>query len=200
MPGVTAFRISNWDTPLWANPNRRAGRFNRLGSRTTQYWSLDPLGPWAEYLRFHDLRDVADIEDLRLRVWAAHLDLPEDTLDVSFEGAAALGIAADALVDDDWARCQLWAGSLTVSAILVPSAAMPGTRNLVMFGERVRIPYAWSPVDPAIDIPCDAIVDVGSGVSELQEHVRWRGQLHAEFEAWRTGSPFTPPFVNVAMV
>lgn len=200
MPALTAFRISNWDTPLWANPNRRGGRFNRVGGRTTQYWSLDPLTPWAEYLRFHDLRDLDDVEELLLRVWAARLDVADDILEVTYDVAEALGLAPDALVDDDHGRCQEWAESLDVPAIVVPSAALPGTRNLVMFGERVRVPYSRAPVDPAVDVPCDAVVDLGTGLRELHGSVRWHGTDHAEYEAWRTGISFAPPLLPVAIV
>lgn len=197
---TTLYRISNWDTPLWANPNRRPGRYNRVPGRTTQYWALDPLTPWAEYLRFHDVRDEDDYLDLRLRVWAAEVTLPADTLQISFENAAVHGLDADALVDDNWTRCQHWADGLESTALVVPSAALPGTSNVVLFGERVRVPYSWTPIDPMREMSCDAVVEVGIGLPDLQRHVRWRGEPHAAFAAWQAGLPYTSPLVAVAML
>jgi hypothetical protein len=40
-----------YDTPWWAFPSSREGRFHRAGEDTVQYLSLHPLGPAAEMLR-----------------------------------------------------------------------------------------------------------------------------------------------------
>src|SRR4051794_40072544 len=195
---VTAFRISNWDTPLWANPNRRAGRFNTIPGEIAQYWSLNPLAPWAEYLRFHNVREPDDVRDLYLRVWAARLLLPPDTATVDFGSAKAAGIEPDDLVADDWTACQDWAGRLSASAIVVPSAALPGTRNLVLFGPRARIAYDEEPVDPSIDTPTDPTAEVGLPVLELLPHVRWRGTPHEELLSWKAGRAWRHPLIPVS--
>ena len=58
IPGmqVVAFRLANYETPLWAVENFSAGRYNAAGSGFTQYLSLHPLTPWAELLRNEDRR------------------------------------------------------------------------------------------------------------------------------------------------
>ena len=192
MTKAVAFRLANWDTPLWASPNRRKSRFTS-GGDVVQYWSLHPLTCWAELLRFHGVTDPSEAMELRARPWVASIEVPNDTLHVSFANAAHHGIAPAALVDDDWATCQRWASSLTASAIVVPSAALPGTRNLVVFGPRVRSRYGLTPLDPGVDVPCDPVADLATVVADLLPRVRWRGAPHDGYEAWLAGRSEPPP-------
>jgi hypothetical protein len=194
---VTAFRLANWDTPLWASPNRRPSRFV-AGGQTVQYWSLHPLTPWAETLRFHGVTDPAEAREWLQRPWVAELDLPEGTIDVTFDNAEAHGIAPDALVEEDHTRCREWAAGLAVPAMIVPSAALPGTRNVVVFGARVRVRYGTAPVDPGLDVPCDPVGADALVIEDLLSQIRWRGTPHAGFEAWRDGAPpVEPPNVRL---
>jgi hypothetical protein len=194
------FRISSWKTPLYVNPPRRPGRFHVAGSPPTQYICLHPLGPWAEYLRNSDLRRPEDIADLRLNVWALKLDLG-DVLWLDFEAAERRteepGIRPEDLVGDDHMACRQFADRLrsdsaTPKALVVPSAALPGTRNLVIFGPRVQIPYLWEPVDYG-DIPACAVTKASQPPEGLLERVRFRRQSHAELDAWREGQRFDFP-------
>lgn len=195
---VTAFRLANWDTPLWISPNRRASRFVADG-QTVQYWSLHPLTPWAETLRFHGVTDPDEAREWFQRPWVASLVLPDDTLEIDFDNAAHHGLDPDALIDDDHARCQQWTAALNVSAIVVPSAALPGTRNIVAFGPRVRARYGVAPIDPGLDVPCDPVADLSVVVADLLAHIRWRGAPHAGYQAWLAGAaPVVAPSVNVA--
>jgi hypothetical protein len=50
---LTVFRHASYDSPWWAFPSSRAGRFHRARSDTAQYLCLHPLGPAAEMLRHH---------------------------------------------------------------------------------------------------------------------------------------------------
>ena len=195
---LTAFRLANWDTPLWIGPNRRASRFVADG-QIAQYWALHPMTPWAEVLRFHDVRVPDEARELLLRPWVAEIELPDGTVEVNFNNAEDHGIAPDALVDDDHRRCQAWARNLAAPAIVVPSAALPGTRNLVLFGERIRAHYGVSPTDPTLYVPCDPVADLALVVDDLLTHVRWRGDHHAGLDAWRQGLPaIEPPAVTVS--
>jgi RES domain-containing protein len=198
MPTVTAFRIANWDTPLWANPNRREGRYNTVPGRITQYWALHPLTPWAEYLRFNNIRGVDDLRDLELRVWAAKVDLPPGTREITFGTAEANGISPEALVDDDWTTCQSWAAGVSAPALIVPSAALAGTKTLVLMGERVRIGYSQEPIDLSLDTPTDPTADVGFAMADLLSYVRWRGGPHPGLDAWKRGKPWSLPAVGVS--
>jgi RES domain-containing protein len=188
------FRISDWDTPLRPNPHRSPGRYHRAGSPPTQYIALHPLGPWGEYLRYHDLRRPEDIAELRLNMWALRVDLGE-AVEIGFENALAdFGLQADDLVDDDYTACQaladrLRADSATPKAIVVPSAALPGAKNLVILGARVAIPYLWAPIDSG-DIPACALTKASRPPTGLVDRVRFAGESHAELEAWKRGQRY----------
>jgi RES domain-containing protein len=170
------------------------GRFHRVGSQPTQYVSLHPLGPWAEYLRYHDLRRAADIADRRLNVWALRLDLDNAT-EIGYENSLAdFGLRPEDLVSDDHGPCQelgdrLRADAAAPKQIIVPSAALPGCRNLVVFGPRVEIPFLWEPVDEG-DIPACAVTKASQPPEGLLEKVRFRGDPHPELEAWQVGRSY----------
>lgn len=194
MLSEVGFRISDWDTPLRPNAHRTPGRFHRTGSPPTQYVSLHPLGPWAEYLRYHDLRRPEDIADRRLNVWALRLHIAE-AVEIGFGNSLAeFGLRPEDLVSDDHGPCQdlgdrLHADAAAPKQILVPSAALPGSRNLVVFGPRVEIPYMWEPVDEG-DIPACALTKASQPPEGLLQMVRFRGSRHAELEAWEEGRSY----------
>lgn len=197
MSTATGFRISSRETPLYDRRPTRPGRFHAAGSPPTQYICLHPLGPWAEYLRTNNLRPPEDIVDLRLNVWALKLDL-DNALELGFEEAERetedLKITPEDLVSDDHTACQQFADGLRSDSaapktIIVPNAALPGTRNVVIFGPRVQIPYEWEPVDYG-DIPACAITKASQPPEGLLQRVRFSEQPHAELEAWRDGRRF----------
>ncbi len=190
------YRISNWDTPLRVNPNRTAGRYNKAGSPATQYMGLHPLGPWAEYLRSNELRDPTELAEHRLRIWAIRVDLDEAKR-IDFTNASDFNIEAEDLVSDDHRPCRRLAERLrndgrAPKVIIVPSAALPGTENLVIFGERVPIPYLWAPIDPG-DLPACVIAERSRPPSEISPLVRHFGEPHRAFEEWRAGRRYRFP-------
>jgi RES domain-containing protein len=190
------YRISNWDTPLRVNPNRTAGRYNESGSASTQYLSLHPLTPWAEYLRTNELRDPDDLKDHRLRVWAVRADISAATR-IDFTNAEDFEIEAEDLISEDHRACRRLAERLREDSrgprmIVVPSAALPGTENVVIFGERVPIPYLWTPLDEG-DLPACVIAERSQPPAEIDALVRYRGEPHAAFEEWRAGRRYRFP-------
>lgn len=190
------YRISNWDTPLRVNPNRTAGRYNDAGSQATQYMGLHPLTPWAEYLRANGLRDPAELAEHRLRLWAIRVDLAEARR-VDFTNARDFKIEAADLVADDHSPCRRLAERLRGDThgprmIIVPSAALPGTENLVIFGERTPIPYLWTPVD-SVDLPACVLAERSQPPAEISPLVRHRGEPHRGLEEWEAGRRFRFP-------
>jgi hypothetical protein len=83
----------------------------------------------------------------------------------------------------------------------VPSAALPGTWNLVVFGPRVAAPYDGEPVDPTLDVAVAPIAARAQVLEELIPLVRPLGQPpHAAYDAWVDGRPFEfvePPTLSL---
>jgi RES domain-containing protein len=191
-----AYRISDWDTPLRVNPNRTAGRYNLADSPATQYFGLHPLTPWGEYLRTHDLRAPDQLPERRLRIWVIQVDLT-DALTIDFENAEDYGLAAEDLVSEDHRPCQALAERFRWEpseprTIIVPSAALPGTSNVVVFGERVRIPFDRAPIED-VDVPASIIAERSQPPPNVATLVRYRGEDHAGLLAWQSGELFPPP-------
>lgn len=193
MPELAGFRLASWDTPLRANPNRHEARWNRAGAGATQYISLHPLAPWAEYLRWHGIETWDRARELRLGIWAIRV-IADDIVNVTYETARSLGLEPEDLISDDWSACQLAADRIRADRgsgkiLRTPSAALPGTRALVILEPRVAIPYSFEPID-SVDMPLTLAAAGARPPRSLLDLVRHRGQPHAEFEAWNRGDRY----------
>lgn len=196
MPELAGFRVASWDTPLRVNPNRQPGRWNLADSGATQYIALHPLATWAEYLRWHDVRDPDALQQIRLGVWAIRV-IVEDVLVVDFDNVSTLGLdlRPEDLISDDWSGCQAAAEKLRADraapkVLETPSAALPGGRNIVILEPRVAIPYRGEPIDE-VDMPVTLVAAGAHPPMSLLELVRFRGEAHPEFETWQRGEQFT---------
>lgn len=189
---MTCYRFASFATPLRVIPSADPARYNAAGeSEPTQYLALHPLGPLAELMRRSDLREPERIRAVRTRTWALEVaveGLPEATF---ANAEREFGIAPEALVADDPAECRALAARLRGSApgLVVPSAALPGTRNVVLFGPRVAAPYLTVPVS-SLDVPASITAQDGRPLVSLLDVVRFVGEPHAELEAWRSGAEF----------
>jgi RES domain-containing protein len=146
---LLAFRQTDYDVPFWARSNSHPGRWNRPGDPSTQYWSLHPDGAWAEFLRQEELTAADDVDALRRPIWVCRISLAPLADLRSDEQRDRWGIAADALVDPDWAACQDLARTLReqrVAGVIAPSAAIEGHDNLTIFGPRRAIDLHRTPV------------------------------------------------------
>ena len=95
-------------------------------------------------------------------------------------------------MSDDLRACHRLADRLRAAGAggaIVPSAALPGTENVVLFGERAAAPYVIEPVS-AIDVPASLTADGGRPPLGVLDRVRRRGMPHAALEAWRAGEAF----------
>jgi hypothetical protein len=188
---VLCFRRADYATPLRTIPARVPGRYHAAnGAEATQYLCLHPLGPLAELMRNHDLRTAAQVRAVRTRTWAVEVPV-EGLLDVTFDRASDLGVGAEQLVADDQTACRALAARLRPHhrGLLVPSAALPGTRNVVLFGPRVAAPFLTPPLG-AFDLPAGITAQDGRPLVSLLERVCFRGSPHAALQAWRAGAPF----------
>jgi RES domain len=184
---VIAYRAASYDTPLRTIPASWPARFNRVGdSAPTQYLCLHPLGPHAELMRNAELRTPDQVRVMRLRTWALEVNV-DDLPEITFENAGDFGISAADLVADEQSSCgQLAAELRPRGGAIVPSAALPGTRNLVLFGERVAAPYGARPVS-SLDIPTSLTAHRGRPPTSLIALVRYRGDAHVALDAWEQG-------------
>jgi hypothetical protein len=188
---TVAFRLASWRRPLRTEPSRVAGRFHRMTEESpTQYLCLHPLGPWAEFVRASGLQTPDQLALVRHRTWALRVEvggLPR----IGFDEAPEHGLRPGDLVSDDLRACHRLADRLRSAGVpgaIVPSAALPGTENVVLFGERAAAPYLIDPLS-AVDVPSSLTADGGRPPLGVLERVRRRGAPHEGLEAWRTGEP-----------
>jgi hypothetical protein len=186
--GNTAYRHAAYDTPWWAFPSSRPGRFHRAGVTTVQYLCLHPLGPAAELLR-HQVGPTGDPDEVLLNLWAATVQdgTEDEVVRVDFPDCARYGLTADQLVGDDYGPTVALAEQLRADGaggMIVPSAALPGTDNLVLFGARVLHPYLFAPFSPE-EVPTGHLSDGARPPAEVRDLVRWIGEPHVALEQWR---------------
>lgn len=180
----TLFRCVDYDTPVWAGPNTRPGRWHRTGRRVTaQYWSSAPATAWAEILRSQGVRSPDDVLEMRMRMWAGQILFGQiaDLRDTAW--LTWLELDDDALLDDDHTRCQDAAQLLLecgAHGLVAPSAAIPDRLNLVLFRRLIRGDWVETPAGP-MDLrfpekvmPCH-LVSYGHPPPELVHRVRYRG-------------------------
>jgi hypothetical protein len=182
---LTVFRHAAYDSPWWAFPSSRPGRFHRAGQDTVQYLSLHPLGPAAEMLR-HNLGPSGNPDEGLLNLWTAVVDI-DDVTRVDFEDCATYGLTPDELVGDDYTPTQALADVVRASgatAMTVPSAALPGTHNLILFGVRVLHPFLWEPITPE-EVPTGHLTDGARAPAEVKDRVRWFRTPHLALEQWK---------------
>lgn len=190
---LVTFRLANYETPLWAIENFVAGRYNHAGAGTTQYLSLHPMTPWAELLRNEDRRTEQRALLMRYPLWAIRVELTAEPLELSFENSSGFGLAPEDLVGDDQTPCRELADRFRVDpsgprAFIAPSAALPGTRNLVVLEPRVLVGWERVPLD-RLDWPGAIAAQDGRCPDGLWDlvHLRSAAGPHLGLQAWRDG-------------
>jgi RES domain len=201
---LIAFRVANYETPLWSVENFSAGRYNDSDAGFTQYLSLHPLTPWAELLRNEDRRARERAVLMRYPLWAMRLQLEDEPFELTFDNAAEFGLSAADLVADDHRPCRALAEAFRQDGpktFLAPSAALPGTTNLVVLEPRVLAPWNQIPLDD-IDWPGSLTSQDGRCPEGLWDFVHYRatGRTHPALDAWLNGEDyaFAEPEVSTA--
>lgn len=196
-----AYRHAAYDTPWWVNPSPREGRFHRALQEPTQYLCLHPLGPAAEILRHHlGPAGAADADTVELNLWAVVVET-DGVARIGFNDCEVYGITPDELVGDDHEPTQALADRLRAAGatgLQVPSAALPGTENLVLFGPRLLYPYLGKPL---LTEECRTghLTDGARPAAEAVPLVRWLGDPHRALAIWKhTGveEPLDDPLSN----
>jgi hypothetical protein len=188
---LIVFRLANYETPLWSVENFAAGRYNHPDSGFTQYLSLHPLTPWAELLRNEDRQTRDRVVLMRYPLWALRVELREEPFALTFDNAADFGLEPADLVADEHGPCRALAQTFREggpTAFTAPSAALPGTRNLVVLEPHVLGPWNVVPLDE-IDWPGSLAAQDGRCPDRLWSLVHYRaaGAKHAALEAWEQG-------------
>lgn len=181
---LVAYRHAAYDSPWWAFPSSRDGRFHRGTADTAQYLSLHPFGPAAELLR-HNVGPMGNPDDVLLNLWVAVID-SEGVLRITFDDCDDHGISPDELVGEDYAPTQALADRCRadqVPGLIVPSAALPGTESLILFGIRVLHPYLLTPLSPE-EVRTGRLTDSGRPAAEVRDLVRWIGEPHSGLQHW----------------
>jgi len=191
---VVTFRLANYETPLWAVENFSAGRYNTADAGFTQYLSLHPLTPWAELLRNEDRRSSERVALMRYPLWAIRAQIAAEPLELTFDNAGDFGLAPGDLVGDDHAACRAFADVLRsegTEAFTAPSAALPGTTNLVVLEPRVMTAWNQMPLDET-DWPGSIASQDGRCPDGLWDHVHYRAAStkHAALDAWERHEAF----------
>jgi len=157
-----------------------------------QYLSLHPLGAWAELVRYQGIRDEAQLEEVRRRLWRLVVR-PRGIADLAtFEAIDACGLDPAGFVSDDYERAQALAEELRADAftgLAAPSAALAGVVNLTLFGARFPYEDTGPPPPPLPDdvLAASVAADAARPEAALLGHVRHYGAPHAGYEAWRGG-------------
>ena len=186
---TTVFRVADWESALRVNGNRSEGRYHRPGE-ITQYFTMHPLGAWAEFVR-REQPSAGRLAEFRHRLWAARVDLT-NAVHIEWSSARRWGTRPEALVDDEYAPCQALADRLRrrgTTAIVVPNAALPGTRTVAVFGPCVATAYTEEPIDD-LDVPCALVAEDATVPPSVLPLVRHLGTPHAELAAWRQRRKF----------
>jgi hypothetical protein len=139
------------------------------------------------------------VATLRTRLWAVRV--PEPIVELTFANAHRFGIDPEALVDDDWTACQALAARVYADpnlpdTLCVPSAALPGSVNYVLFGPRIAIPFDAPPVDVE-DLSTAHAAEDARALETVLGSVCFRGMAHAGYVEWSNGGVLAPVAVPV---
>jgi RES domain-containing protein len=172
-PGrITLFRYSDYDVPFWSRQNSRPGRWHRRGDPPTQYWSMTPDAAWAELIRAENLRSEAELDLVRMPIWACRVPMVGLLNLTDIDVQDAQGITEPELVGDSWTPCQELGGKVraTCAGVIAPCAALDRHANVTIFGARRAIDWRDRPA-LARTVPA-TVVAVGRPPVGLLERVR----------------------------
>lgn len=181
-----AFRYSDYDTPFWARSSSSPARWHVPADGPTQYLSMSVEGAWAELIRAEALRSEDEVAMVRMPMWAAQIDQALLADYSTFDQAEAAGFSPEALVDEDWGRCQREGARLRrtgYAGVVAPSAALAGAMNVTLFGPRYAATWGSRPA-LSHAVPTYVIAR-GAPPEGLVGRTRHRGDVHAGLAEWQ---------------
>lgn len=186
------------------HPSQESGRWHRKGEAYAQYLSESPPGAWAELIRQQSIRSVDFAEEQRRNLWLVYVD-EHSVADLStfdawescgLSPSTAVGVHADAQKVADDLRAAGYRG------VLSPSAALPNTTNLTLFGSRYEHelstdPRLWRNPDPEVWLACQLAAGKAAPPTTLLTQTCYRNAPHLGYREWlRTKQremPVDPP-------
>jgi hypothetical protein len=183
--------------PLYHNagvpiPDQESGRWHRRGDGWAQYFSLAPLGAWAECARYFSVRSERQARELRRNLWLVFVRETQIADLSSFDDYARAGLDPELAIGAH-ERSQELADELKqhgYRGVLSPSAALPGVTNLTLFGERyektlLTDPSGWENPNPNAWLPCQIVARGAPLPPELITETVFLGKPHEHYEVWR---------------
>lgn len=181
-------------------PSQSDGRWHRLGEGYAQYLALEPMGAWAELVRYEAIRGAPRSEQYRRRLWLMFVR-EDDIADLStFERYAACGLDPRIAVGAHTASQHL-ADDLRAAGfrgVLSPSAALVGATNLTLFGDRYEKVLlgglaSWPNPRPDVRVPCSLVAE-GHPPDQLITETVFADTEHDGYRDWlrATGQPLPP--------
>lgn len=175
-------------------PSQPAGRWHRLGEGYAQYLSESPAGAWAELIRYFSIRSDTFAAEHRRDLWLVYVQESEIADLRSFEDWRSCGIDPEVAVGSH-GPCRQLAEALRARGfrgVLSPSAALPDTLNLTLFGRRYeRVvtsnPQVWNNPSPGLWLACQAAAAEASPPPRLIRETCFQSDPHRGYEAWRAG-------------
>jgi hypothetical protein len=174
-------------------PTQADGRWHRQGQGYAQYLALEPLGAWAELVRYEGIRGAARAEQYRRRLWLVFVR-EHDVADLSsFARYADCGLDP-LLAVGPHAPAQDLADELRDAGfrgLLSPSAALVGATNLTLFGPRYEKVLLggledWAGTHPGLRVPVSLVAE-GHPPRELITETTFADMEHEGYLEWRNG-------------
>lgn len=182
-------------------PSQESGRWHRLGDGYAQYLSESPPGAWAELIRYYRIRSRDFAAEQQRNLWLIYVE-ETDIADLgSFDAWEACGLDP-ALAIGPHADCQRLVVELHDAGyrgVLSPSAALPDTINLTLFGPRYEHvmnsdPRAWVNPDPSTWLACQLAAATAAPPVDLITQTCFAGEPHFGYRGWLAakGRPMPP--------
>lgn len=181
-------------------PSQPSARWHRQGEGYAQYLALEPLGAWAELVRYEGIRGNARAAAYRRRLWLVFVR-EHDIADLSsFDRYHACGLDPRLAVGDH-ADSQILADELRAAGfrgLLSPSAALVGATNLTLFGPRFEKVMlggleSWPNPQPQTRVPCSLVVE-GHPPDQLITETTFQDMPHDGYREWlRANAQPEPP-------
>jgi hypothetical protein len=184
-------------------PSQSDARWHRQSEGYAQYMALEPLGAWAELVRYEGIRGNARADQYRRKLWVMFVR-EDDIADLStFDAYDACGLDPRLAVGKH-TESQKLADDLRAAGfrgVLSPSAALVGATNLTLFGARYEKVLlgglaTWPNPQPGLRLPCSLVVE-GNPPDQLVTETVFEGIEHDGYRDWlkanRKPLPADPP-------